>query len=132
MGFMDKAKKLAEQAQAKLDEAQKQFNSGQGGQQSSGSAVEYDSAGRPIRRDEPVAPAPAPPAQAPTPPHGDPLSSHAAPETPSPATAGPTPDAAAPPVPETPAVPPTMPPAPPSGDDPNQPPKLSSGDPLAG
>ncbi len=27
MGFMDKAKKMAEQAQAKLDEAQKQFNS---------------------------------------------------------------------------------------------------------
>ena len=30
MGFMDKAKKMAEQAQTKLDEAQKQFNSGQG------------------------------------------------------------------------------------------------------
>ena len=31
MGFMDKAKKkMAEQAQAKLDEAQKQFNQGQG------------------------------------------------------------------------------------------------------
>ena len=26
MGFMDKAKQLAEQAQQKLDEAQKQFN----------------------------------------------------------------------------------------------------------
>ena len=29
MGFMDKAKKLAEQAQQKLDEAQKQFNQSQ-------------------------------------------------------------------------------------------------------
>ena len=28
MGFMDKAKKLAEQAQQKLDEAQTQFNQG--------------------------------------------------------------------------------------------------------
>ena len=31
MGFMDKAKKLAEQAQDKLDEVQKQFNEGQQG-----------------------------------------------------------------------------------------------------
>jgi hypothetical protein len=30
MGFMDKAKKLAEQAQEKLDEVQGQFNQGQG------------------------------------------------------------------------------------------------------
>ena len=50
MGFMDKAKKMAEQAQAKLDEAQKQFNSGQGGQQQGGGpAVEYDKHGRPIQ-----------------------------------------------------------------------------------
>jgi hypothetical protein len=135
MGFMDKAKKLAEQAQSKLDEAQKQFNSGQSGQQSGGPAVEYDSAGRPIRRDEPAAPAAATPGQAPTPPHGDPLAGDAVPEpasAPAAAPSGPIGDAAAPPVPETPAVPPAMPPAPPSGDDPNQPPKLSSGDPLAG
>ena len=48
MGFMDKAKKMAEQAQTKLDEAQKQFNSGQGSQQAGGGpAVEYEStAGR--------------------------------------------------------------------------------------
>ena len=31
MGFLDKAKKMAEQAQAKLDEVQTQFNEGQGG-----------------------------------------------------------------------------------------------------
>ena len=43
MGFMDKAKKMAEQAQAKLDEAQKQFNSSQDtAGQSGGPAVEYD------------------------------------------------------------------------------------------
>ena len=33
MGFMDKAKKMAEQAQTKLDEAQKQFNEKQGASQ---------------------------------------------------------------------------------------------------
>jgi hypothetical protein len=49
MGFMDKAKKLAEQAQQKLDEAQEQFNKGQSpdGQQSSG-GTRYDQHGRPI------------------------------------------------------------------------------------
>jgi hypothetical protein len=55
MGLMDKAKKLAEQAQTKLDEAQKQFNERQAG--SSGTQPE---------------PAP-PPAEAATPPHGDPV-----------------------------------------------------------
>ena len=35
MGFMDKAKKMAEQAQTKLDEVQKGFNEGQGSQDSS-------------------------------------------------------------------------------------------------
>jgi hypothetical protein len=114
MGFMDKAKQLAEQAQAKLDEAQKQFNerqSGAGGSQ--GPVVEYDKHGRPVRQDEQAAEAasaPPPPTAAPAPP-----------------------TAAAPP----PAAPPA-PPAPPSGEsqqDPNKPdyapPKLSSGDPLA-
>ena len=49
MGFMDKAKKMAEQAQAKLDEAQKNFNEGQsGGQPQGGGAVEYDKHGRPV------------------------------------------------------------------------------------
>jgi len=64
MGFMDKAKKMAEQAQAKLDEAQKQFNSGQAQGQGSGPAVEYDNHGRPIPQAAPEAAAP---------PHGDPL-----------------------------------------------------------
>jgi formin 2/WAS/WASL-interacting protein len=122
MGFMDKAKKMAEQAQAKVDEAQKQFNSGQQGDRPSGPAVEYDAHGRPV-------------AQAPqdsvAPPHGDPL-------------AGPTPPAL-----PTPGVPPTAqqdadapdaPPARPGADAPDEdrnrpsyaPPKLTSGDPLAG
>ena len=49
MGFIDKAKKLADQAQAKLDEVQKQFNEGQGssGRPPQGAApVEYDQHGR--------------------------------------------------------------------------------------
>ena len=55
MGFMDKAKKMAEQAQAKLEEAQKQFNESQS-QSSAGSgpAVEYDKHGRPIAQSAPV------------------------------------------------------------------------------
>jgi len=47
MGFMDKAKKLAEQAQQKLDEAQKTFNEGgsTAGQQPGGRR--FDEHGRP-------------------------------------------------------------------------------------
>jgi hypothetical protein len=87
MGFMDKAKKMAEQAQSKLDEVQKQFNEGQAGgsQQSQGLPVEYDKHGRPIRSEAPpdAAPPPtpptdpqpaAPPTESTSPPHGDPLS----------------------------------------------------------
>jgi hypothetical protein len=137
MGFMDKAKKMAEQAQAKLDEAQKQFNAGQqSGEQSSGPAVEYDSHGRPIQQ------APA------TPPHGDPLAEAS---VPSPPGAPPAPPIAqpAPPVAQPPATPPPVaadaaaPEAPPARPEPDAadedrnhpsyaPPKLSSGDPLAG
>jgi hypothetical protein len=64
MGFMDKAKKLAEQAQEKLDEAQKQF---QGGQQepSQGDAVRYDEHGRPIQEGPPAGDAPPPSGQPP-------------------------------------------------------------------
>ena len=63
MGFLDKAKKLAEQAQTKLDEVQKQVNthgSSRGAERRRSS--EYDKHGRPI-----------PPQQTATPPHGDPL-----------------------------------------------------------
>jgi hypothetical protein len=175
MGFLDKAKKMAEQAQAKLDEVQTQFNEGQGGGAAgSGPAVEYDKHGRPIPQH--------PPATA-TPPQGDPLagtSTPPPPASPSPvpgvpptgqgdplgaaaAAPAPPPPAAEPPV-AAPGVPPTadtappVPPAPvapaaepaapaPSADsakpgnagvpeDRNkanyEPPKLSSGDPLAG
>jgi hypothetical protein len=123
MGFLDKAKKMAEQAQSKLDDVQKQFSENQGASSSSqGPPVEYDEHGRPIRAEAPAEPA-APPAEpvgpppaAPTPPHGDPLEGQAS-EPPPPAPAAPTPDPAAPA---------------PSEDDPYAPPKLTGGDPLAG
>jgi hypothetical protein len=130
MGFMDKAKKMAEQAQAKLDEAQKQFNSGQQQGQGSGPAVEYDAHGRPIPQ--------APPETA-APPHGDPLAGNQAPPPPPAPPAPPAP--AAPPTAATPAPPVApAPPAQPGADAPDEdrnhpsyaPPKLSSGDPLAG
>ena len=67
MGFMDKAKKMAEQAQTKLDEVQKGFNEcqdSQGSSQGSGGAqVQYDKHGRPVPPADAAPPAPsAPPA----------------------------------------------------------------------
>ena len=59
MGFMDKAKKMAEQAQAKLDEVQGQINSKQGQPAGGGPVVEYDKHGRPIQP-APVTPDAAP------------------------------------------------------------------------
>ena len=111
MGFMDKAKKMAEQAQAKLDEAQKGFNQPSGGQQQAGGpAVEYDKHGRPIPSE--------PPATA-TPPHGDPVGPPAA-SAPPPPPSAPTPDPAAP--------------KSEGEEDPNRPsykpPKMTGGDPL--
>ena len=119
MGFMDKAKKLADQAQAKLDEVQKQFNDGQGAspQQSSGAAVEYDQHGRPV----------ATPAQAAspvaTPPQGDPAG-----DVPPPPAADTTPHVAPQPKPhgDPLAGDAPKPPQPPSGGG------MTSGDPLAG
>jgi hypothetical protein len=79
MGFMDKAKKLAEQAQEKLDEAQKNFNKGDSPEtQPQGEAVKYDEHGRPVQDATPAG-ATAPPAAEPTeeqppadtPPRGD-------------------------------------------------------------
>ena len=56
MGFMDKAKKLAEQAQEKLDEAQKNFNAGQAsGSEPAQGGVRYDEHGRPIQDETPAA-----------------------------------------------------------------------------
>jgi hypothetical protein len=64
MGFMDKAKQLAEQAQQKLDEAQKQFNQGQSEGSQGSEAVRYDQHGRPIE---------GPPAGATEPPSAEPV-----------------------------------------------------------
>ena len=62
MGFMDKAKKLAEQAQQKLDEAQESFNQSASPQHAPDQAsVRYDEHGRPIQDEAPVAAAPPPP-----------------------------------------------------------------------
>jgi hypothetical protein len=74
---MDKAKKLAEQAQEKLDEAQKQFNSGgsTAGQQEGG-AVRYDEHGRPVE---------GPPAGEAPPPSGQPPEDARAPQAEKPA-----------------------------------------------
>ncbi len=107
MGFMDRAKQLADQAQAKLEEAQRQFNAQQQQQQPGGAgpAVEYDQHGRPVRPvGDPDGPGPQPPA-APLP------SAHPAPEAVGPQT----------------ATEPARTPQPPSGAG-----GLTSGDPLAG
>lgn len=69
MGFMDKAKQMAEQAQKKIDDAQKQFNESQSaksGEPAEG-AQRFDEHGRPVGG------APAPVAETP---------SESAPETP--------------------------------------------------
>jgi hypothetical protein len=65
MGWMDKAKKLAEQAQEKLDEAQKNFNKSES-TESQESGVRYDDHGRPIQEETPAA-ATAPPSATPPP-----------------------------------------------------------------
>ena len=65
MGFMDKAKQLAEQAQQKLDETQKNFNkSNSPDAPQQGDGVKYDEHGRPIQ-EAPPAGATAPPAAEP-------------------------------------------------------------------
>jgi hypothetical protein len=130
MGFMDKAKKMAEQAQAKLDEAQQAFNERQGASPPAGAGtpatnpppVEYDQHGRPVQPHSDAR------GESATPPHGDPL-------TPETSTA------------DVPATPHEDPPAetttPPHGDPlsaeapkPKPPPSggsgLTSGDPLGG
>jgi hypothetical protein len=69
MGFMDKAKKLAEQAQQKLDEAQKNFNQSASPQsQPEAGGVRYDEHGRPIQETPPASAAPPPQASEPAPP----------------------------------------------------------------
>lgn len=64
MGFMDKAKKMAQQAQDKLDEQQQKFNAAQAGTASATgqAAVEYDQHGRPVKAGpDPVTPVDADP-----------------------------------------------------------------------
>jgi len=121
MGFMDKAKKMAEQAQTKLDEVQKGFNEGQGSQDSSpeagGAQVQYDTHGRPVPPADAAPPAPSAPPAPPVQPHGDPVAA----STPPPA----------PPAPAAPAPPAQPAPAADSADE-YAPPTLTSGDPLAG
>ena len=67
MGFLDKAKQLADQAQSKLDEVQKDRNAKQdatGGAPAGGApAVEYDQHGRPV---SPARAPAAPPDKSPT------------------------------------------------------------------
>jgi hypothetical protein len=101
MGFMDKAKKLAEQAQEKLDEAQQNFNKG-GSTPGQQAETRYDAHGRPIQDGPPAGTAP--------PPSGEPAAP--APPTPPPA---PEPGATEPTAPE----PPPAPPAPAEGGSPN-------------
>jgi hypothetical protein len=71
MGFMDKAKQLAEQAQQKLDETQKNFNKSSTPEgQPQGDGVKYDEHGRPIQEAPPAgdtAPPAAEPAAPPAP-----------------------------------------------------------------
>ena len=120
MGFMDKAKKLADQAQAKLDEAQKQFNDSQGSNPStaSPSPLEYDQHGRPVAQ-------PADPAHtAATPQQGDPALG--APEPP-PADTSPRPDPG-----ERPQGDPLADSAPKPPQPPAQGGGMQSGDPLGG
>jgi hypothetical protein len=127
MGFLDKAKQLADQAQQKLDEVQKDFNKQSTGQQQQGDApaVEYDKHGRPIQPAEPEAPVAPPAAQQPAPP-------------PQAAPPGEPAQQAEPAPPPQAARPTTPPPAPSASederddDDPGAPPKMTSGDPLAG
>jgi len=136
MGFLDKAKKLADQAQLKLDEQQSKFNQSSGGAPagSAGPAVEYDQHGRPIpaagestpppRVAEP-APSPGPGSPLPPSPPAPPLPEEEPPAAPSAPGYEPAP-------PRGPGSPyPPAPPSPPELDD-YQAPKLSSGDPLAG
>jgi hypothetical protein len=146
-GLLDKAKQAAQQAQEKLDETQKNFNKQQaesGGPPAGGPAVEYDKHGRPIQQDaptetpvEPAAtgappaqPADAPPqAAAPAPAPAAPPADQAVPGSEEP----PPPEAAAVEAPAPPPAPPAAAPDAPEGDDDDyDPPKMTSGDPLAG
>lgn len=146
MGFLDRAKAMAEQAQQKLDEVQKDFNAKQSGGATAGAGappVQYDSAGRPIGADappevpmEPAATGAAPDATVhPAPPapaaggFEPPAAAATAPEAPPAAPAPPAPVAPDAPSGDPLAQAPAAAPAPPQED---ATPGLTSGDPLAG
>ena len=76
MGFMDKAKEAAKQAQKKLDEVQSNFNESQAQRAQQGPPpVQYDKHGRPIQQ----------PAASPAPGPAAPMGQPAAPPAPGPA-----------------------------------------------
>ena len=73
MGLFDKAKQLADQAQSKLDEVQKDRNAGQGTAGGAEPAVQYDQHGRPLPAEPATAvPSGVPPAPADKSPRIDP------------------------------------------------------------
>jgi hypothetical protein len=117
MGFMDKAKKMAEQAQQKIEEVQKDFNekqaAGDGGTASGPAPVDYDKHGRPMPTDNER-------------PQGDGLAGQGHAPAPAAPTAQPADGPGRQGDPLLDAEPP-KPPAPPSGGQ-----GMSSGDPLAG
>ena len=138
MGFLDKAKKLAEQAQTKIDEVQKDFNAKQGsGDQHAGpgTSVEYDDHGRPVQRETPQTPAdlPATGSGELDKAVGDPLTAEGASSAPPEAPITPSPDTPASPDP-APAKAEGDPLAEDAGDRPSGPPPsspgITSGDPL--
>jgi hypothetical protein len=71
MGWMDKAKKLAEQAQEKLDEVQKNLNTSNSPEGQPDSGVRHDEHGRPIQQEETPAAATPPPSATPPPADSD-------------------------------------------------------------
>jgi hypothetical protein len=85
MGWMDKAKKLAEQAQEKLDEVQQNFNQG-GSTPGQGDAAHYDDHDRPVQDGPPAGSAP-PPSAEPAPPAPEPPAAEPAPPAPAPPAA---------------------------------------------
>ena len=82
MGFMDKAKKLAEQAQQKLDETQKNFNQSNSPESQPGEGgVKYDAHGRPVQEATPAGET-APPAAEPAAPAAEPTEEQPAADVP--------------------------------------------------
>ena len=93
MGFLDKAKQLAEQAQQKLDEAQKNFNQSESPQAQPGEgSVRYDEHGRPIQEAGPEGAEPTVPSAAPA--SGEAAAPPAPSPPPDPAAPSPPPDPA--------------------------------------